>query len=551
MKTEIIETKKEDTGTIRVADITILQLSRGLYRSTATAFKELISNAYDADATRVRIDTNYPEFDFISCVDNGTGMPIEQFLRYFSEKGIGSCNKRMHKKDATERYGRPIIGRLGIGMLAVGQLCNSFEIESHYIDEDDGQGKAYRGEIILLDSEIPDKEDIIRNDDLDITEIQVGTWKYEIIDYDESKQGFHIYSYDIRRTFRNEMKLSIGDEERKRMSFSLPELHSEFYGKSRRSIRECKPYLEAIWELAILCPLPYYVGKDEYPINTDFFSSEQKNSPDFKRAIQIIRDRQSKFLKDNFQVIFDGIELKRHVQLTTDTETVYEICPIEFDDNVFESRLKFSGYLFAQIPKAIRPWELNGIQIRLRGVGIGGYENTFLKYYKEIETIRSRWVSGEIYVDDGLESALNIDRDSFNEHDEHFKKLQQYIHTELGVFFNRIETKARKRRDEKRKVKKIEKEESIDNIIVEESKGKFKRILRQDLGKDARIVKVNKSNGEIILNTAARPMRSKTGSTYIENIELVYQVAKHIAETDKERDVLFSKIIKKVFDKLI
>src|SRR4030042_1481813 len=108
-------------GTIKVADVTIVQISRGLYRSTATAFKELVSNAYDADATVVRIDTNYPEFDFISCVDNRTGMPLEQFRRYFSEEGIGSCIKRKHQKDITDIYKRPIIGRLGIGMLAIGQ----------------------------------------------------------------------------------------------------------------------------------------------------------------------------------------------------------------------------------------------------------------------------------------------------------------------------------------------------------------------------------------------------------------------------------------------
>jgi hypothetical protein len=35
--------KQDDQGTIRVADITIAQLSRGLYRSTATAFKELVA----------------------------------------------------------------------------------------------------------------------------------------------------------------------------------------------------------------------------------------------------------------------------------------------------------------------------------------------------------------------------------------------------------------------------------------------------------------------------------------------------------------------------
>ena len=88
--------KSKDEGNIRVANIAIGQLSRGLYRSTATAFKELVSNAYDADATVMRIDTNYPEFDFISCVDDGNGMSLEQFLKYFSHEGVGSCIKRKH-----------------------------------------------------------------------------------------------------------------------------------------------------------------------------------------------------------------------------------------------------------------------------------------------------------------------------------------------------------------------------------------------------------------------------------------------------------------------
>jgi len=262
--------KTKDSGNIRVADITLAQLSRGLYRSTATAFKELVSNAYDADATVVRIDTNYPEFDFISCVDNGTGMPLEQFLRFFSEEGIGSCIKRKHGKDTTDIYKRPIIGRLGIGMLAIGQLCHSFEIESHYEDEN-RKGEAYRAEIVLTDITIPDKEKIIRDDNMEEKEIEVGKWKREMIDYDKRKKGFRIYSSDVRNTFRNEMKLSIGEKEHKKMSFSLSQLHSEFYDKSRTSIRDCKPYLETIWELAILCPLPYYGKEEEYPINLAAF----------------------------------------------------------------------------------------------------------------------------------------------------------------------------------------------------------------------------------------------------------------------------------------
>jgi hypothetical protein len=315
-------------------------------------------------------------------------------------------------------------------MLAIGQICHSFEIESHY--DENGNGKAYRAEIVLLDTNtIPDKEEIMRNEDLEIKEMQVGTWKYETIDYDETKKGFRIYSSDVRSTFRSEMKASIGKKERARLSFSLSDLHSEFYDKSKKSIRDCKAYLETIWELSILCPLPYYDKKEEYPINLATFRPQEKKYRDFQGAIQFIQDRHQLFLNEKFRVIFDGIELRRHIQLPTEQETIPKLYFVEFDDLVFDSRLKFSGYFFAQIPNAVKPLELNGVQIRLRGVGIGGYDSTFLKYYKQIETIRSRWVSGEIFVDEGLESALNIDRDSFNEHDEHFKKLQSFLHEKL------------------------------------------------------------------------------------------------------------------------
>jgi len=541
--------KSEDIGDIRVADITIAQLSRGLYRSTATAFKELVSNAYDADATVVRIDTNYPEFDFLSCVDNGTGMPLEEFLRFFSKEGIGSCIKRKHGKDTTDVYKRPIIGRLGIGMLAIGQLCHSFEIESHYEDEN-GEGKAYRAEIVLLDVTIPDIEKTIRNHDVEKKDMEVGKWKYKVIDYDETKKGFRIYSSDVRLTFRRDMKSSIGKKERERLSFRLSDLHSEFYDKSKSSIRACKPYLETIWELAILCPLPYYGKKEEYPINLHSFAPEERRSDEFKQAIQFIQDRQRRFLNENFRVVFDGIELRRHTQLPTEKDTIPKLYFVEFDDIVFGSRLKFFGYFFAQVPKYIKPLELNGVQIRLRGVGIGGYDSTFLRYYKEIATIRWRWVSGEIFVDEGLESALNIDRDSFNEHDEHFKKLQSVLHEKLKAVFYEINKTARTTSEGKRKTKDEELKENLRVIIAEQSKGAFK-LLQRDSGKDAPIVVVHEDRGEIILNTAARPLKKKKADRIIGAVMLAYHAAKRTTETEEERDNKFYQLVKEILGELV
>ncbi len=543
--------KQKDAGTIRVADITIGQLSRGLYRSTATAFKELVSNAYDADATTVRIDTNYPEFDFISCIDNGTGMSLEEFLRYFNQEGIGHCTKRKRARDTTEIYKRPIIGRLGIGMLAIGQLCHSFQIESHYKDEK-GKGKAYTATLTLLDDTIPDRERIIRDDDVKEKKLPVGQWQYKVIDFDERKKGFRIYSSDVRPTFRQEMKESIENmtkQKRKKIRFSQSDLQSGFYAVSK-SVRDCNPYLEAIWELSVLCPLPYYGKIEECPVNLSSFKSRESQSKEYEQAIQFLKNRQTRLLDYTFTVVVDGIELRRHIQLPTEKGTTPMLYFVDFDEEIFGSRLKFSGYLFAQIASYVKPVELNGIQIRLRNVGIGGYDHTFLKYYRHIPTIRNRWVSGELFVDEGLESALNIDRDSFNEHDEHFKKLQTILHDKFEVVFNKINAVAQSLQGKKRDKTSEKLERTIREMVSRDSQGKFK-LVQSDLGKTVPIVTVNKKKGEIILNRASHPLRKKKANLILEMVEVAYRIAENTAETEKEHHEIFYNILKETLDQLV
>src|SRR6202044_574916 len=45
---------------------------------------------------------------------------------------------------------------------------------------------------------------------------------------------------------------------------------------------------------------------------------------------------------------------------------------------------------------------------------------------------RSRWLTGEIYVDKGLENALNLDRDSFNRFHPEYRVVQDYVHQTLS-----------------------------------------------------------------------------------------------------------------------
>ena len=50
--------------------------------------------------------------------------------------------------------------------------------------------------------------------------------------------------------------------------------------------------------------------------------------------------------------------------------------------------------------------------IRINDVAIGYYDPSLLDY-RYNEGPRAKWLTAEVFVDEGLADALNIDRDSF------------------------------------------------------------------------------------------------------------------------------------------
>src|SRR4051794_27097115 len=60
------ELRTDERGLARVTD--------GIYRQPSSAIRELVSNAYAADARRVVIRTDRPRFRTISVEDDGIGM---------------------------------------------------------------------------------------------------------------------------------------------------------------------------------------------------------------------------------------------------------------------------------------------------------------------------------------------------------------------------------------------------------------------------------------------------------------------------------------------
>jgi hypothetical protein len=101
----------------------ISTLSLSLYKNAYYVLDELISNSYDADATRVEVELSQKK---LVIKDNGEGMDRQGLENYlwlgYSEKG---------KDRKTGKFSRYTIGKFGIGKLSMHVICNRCRITTN------------------------------------------------------------------------------------------------------------------------------------------------------------------------------------------------------------------------------------------------------------------------------------------------------------------------------------------------------------------------------------------------------------------------------------
>src|SRR5688572_544679 len=107
-------------------DPSIIRELSGIYRSFPKAFKELVSNSFDADANAVEITFNEKERRLV-VDDDGSGMTAFEFYQDFTK--IGGSEKALTAKCTPS--GRPRIGCKGIGFLAVARYCGRMVVRTH------------------------------------------------------------------------------------------------------------------------------------------------------------------------------------------------------------------------------------------------------------------------------------------------------------------------------------------------------------------------------------------------------------------------------------
>ena len=106
-------------------DPAVLRELSGVYTPFPKAFKELVSNAYDADAELVEICLS-DDFATLNIFDDGRGLTPDEFRTDFTKVGGSQARAR----EEMTALGRLKIGSKGIGFLAVARYCSRMEVVS-------------------------------------------------------------------------------------------------------------------------------------------------------------------------------------------------------------------------------------------------------------------------------------------------------------------------------------------------------------------------------------------------------------------------------------
>ena len=112
------------------------ELGERLVPKPSIVLAELVKNAYDADAHTVTIEFR-PEDDLISIEDDGHGMTLGDFTRFWMR--IGTTHKAT--KRVSPSLGRHMTGSKGVGRLAVQLLAHKLNLRTVSKQQDERHGK--------------------------------------------------------------------------------------------------------------------------------------------------------------------------------------------------------------------------------------------------------------------------------------------------------------------------------------------------------------------------------------------------------------------------
>jgi len=450
-------------------DPAVIRELSGIYKPFVKAFKELISNSYDADAESARIRLT-DDFKSIEVYDDGRGLTPFEFRNDFTKIG-GSYTRQ--RNEYTENN-RPKIGSKGIGFLAVARYCSRMEVTSTTTRIHTGKVLCNpKGFCVDLPSlfEVRIPRDLLTGR-LNVKSISLLTSKtrkklakreYKLgddgvitlrdpspaivpnkleIEYELDCQSLEfnaVIDFDYLLGLENVRDL---------------EAIEDFCAIAVRAIPEHDPAVDDHFTRIKLIGLKDFVVRDfaiskkqGYVRNIESRSGTEKFLWHLQRSIPVKYELppliREKFGADNLEspdiryidrVVYTGpginqVELKRPLW-SGESEPNFQI----HDDlcvevNIDSEGLIAKGYILGR-PNVIYPAEYRGIAVRVRNVQIGppnffGAEN----FAAGVVKAALSQITGEINVLQGVDAidALNPGRESFYEENLQYKALRKHL----------------------------------------------------------------------------------------------------------------------------
>ena len=221
-------------------------------------------------------------------------------------------------------------------------------------------------------------------------------------------------------------------------------------------------YLRLVWKLSLSLPLKYIGGHPFDLKGSDnlFFMGVSGG----KGQVEKLALAPTASLREHlglqagtegdtspFSVVLDGIALQRPIRLPLELEKRSRLAEpvmvaakqtnpfLEASLERAGGALSFEAYLYWN--SRIIPKETAGVLVRIQDASGTLFDPTFLSY-RVSEQTRLRQITAEIFVHEGLDSAINIDRESFNFSHPHFLYIQRWLHRALRLLANRLKTLA-------------------------------------------------------------------------------------------------------------
>ena len=494
-----LKTGKPVRARLKTDERVLVRITEGIYRQPSSALRELISNAYDADATQVTILTDAPRFAKVIVRDDGSGLTPEVLENLIEHIGASPKQTKLGAKigvtspedSSLSKSGRKLIGRIGIGLFSVAQLTRHFQIITktegatfrtvaditlNMQSDGDDSGAFYAGDVHIWAELATDKKshgtEVILLDLRKTTRDELASQdRWERLDSQDVDSPLAVVapSYHIGRvdktdpdTLKIPPRLPWLDTDKPRERFrKLVQAVFNEVGttQSNPSLDVVfDKYFQLLWTLGLAAPLDY-VERHPFDLRPDgklrFFelSNEPKGqATEIKlKSTESIRKRldyRAPFRKpsDRFSVFIDGVELLRPLRFSNLPSTANAIdTPLLFvgryepalgglPQELSGGPLCFEAYLL-WTPLVV-PTQHRGVLIRVGDASGAPFDPHFMDYQVS-EQQRLRQLTAEIFIRDGLDNAINIDRESFNFAHPHYQLIVKWLHSAIKQFTNK------------------------------------------------------------------------------------------------------------------